>query len=190
MQWSSVDTGPEACHARTLTKIHETCPDDSTSGPSSRRQATVENDSWLGVGGPLPDAKAGVLFEEEVPRVPGREEDSETSDENLPLSVPKLARVVSGRQHHRPSTLVHRLMCRDGRSEESLLKRRAVTTLAARRNCQLVLGAFVKFVKERALHLDEDVEVNDARVVYPNDSFFLEVQHHHGSQLLAAVMDR
>ena len=35
-----------------------------------------------------------------------------------------------------------------------------------------------------------DVEVNDARIVYPNDCFVLEVQHHHGSQLLAAVMDR
>ena len=31
----------------------------------------------------------------------GKEEDSETSDDNGPLPVPKSARVVSGRQQHR-----------------------------------------------------------------------------------------
>ena len=49
------------CHTRTPTKVHEGCPGDSSSGTSSRRQATVESDSLSGIGGPLPDAKAGVL---------------------------------------------------------------------------------------------------------------------------------
>ena len=49
---------------------------------------------------------------------------------------------------------------------------------------------FLKSVKERALNLDKGVEVNDARLVYPNNCCVLEVPHLHGSQLLAAVMDR
>ena len=38
-----------------------------------------------------------------------------------PLPVPKSARVVSGRQYHRLRMLVDHLMCRGGRSKESLL---------------------------------------------------------------------
>ena len=79
-------------------------------------------------------------------------------------------------------------MYRDGKLEESLLKRRAAKALAARQSNLTALGKFLKSVMERALHLDEDVEINDARVVYPNNCFVLEVQHHHGSQLLAAVI--
>ena len=60
----------------------------------------------------------------------GKEEDSETDDENVPLPVPKSARVVPGRRHN-------------GRS----------FALAARRHYQIALGTFLKFVKERALPL-------------------------------------
>ena len=73
---------------------------------------------------------------------------------------------------------------------KSLLKRRALRALAARQNHLIVSGKFLKSVMERPLHLDEDAEVNDARVVYPNDCFVLEVQHHHGSQFFPTVMDR
>ena len=55
-------------------------------------------------------------FEElarEVARVRG--EDSETSDENGPLLVPKSGRVVPGRRHRRVRMLVDHLKCRDGR---------------------------------------------------------------------------
>ena len=51
--------------------------------------------------------------------------------------------------------LVDDLLCRGGRSEESLLERRAVRILAARR-----MGTFLKIVKERALPLVEDVEID------------------------------
>ena len=61
--------------------------------------------------------------------------------------------------------LVDHLMCRDGRSEESFLERRAVRTLAARQNYQTALGTFHKPVKERALPLVEDVEIDGALVV-------------------------
>ena len=47
----------------------------------------------------------------------GKEEDSETSDENGSSPVPKSVCVVSGRQHHRLRMLVDNLMCRDGRSD-------------------------------------------------------------------------
>ena len=92
-----------------------------------RRQATVESESFSEICAPVPDAKAGVLSENvavskrledlarEVARVQGQsagqEEDSETSDENGLLLVPKSARVVSRRQHHRLRMLVDHLMC-------------------------------------------------------------------------------
>ena len=62
--------------------------------------------------------------------------------------------------------------------------------LAARQSHLTTLGKFLKSVKERALHLDEDVEVNDAQDVHPYDCFVIEVQHHHRSQLLAVVMEQ
>ena len=65
-----------------------------------------------------------------------------------------------------------------------------MSALAAQQSHLTALSKSRESVKQRALHLDEDVESNDARVVCPNDGFVLEVQHHHHSQLLAAVMDR
>ena len=85
--------------------------------------------------------------------------------------------------------MIDHLMRRDGRSEESHLERRDMRTLSARRNYQTAIGKFLKFVKERALPLDEDVEIDGALVAYSND-FVQGFQHHHGSQLLATVMDR
>ena len=38
------DTGAQACHSPTPTKIYAVCPEDSISGHSSRRQATFESD--------------------------------------------------------------------------------------------------------------------------------------------------
>ena len=152
----------------------------------------------------MPDAKACFLSEErgsvkeskslhaklrEYKASPlAREGDSETSDENGPLPVPKSERVVSGRQHHRLRMLVDHMMCRDGRV--TLLERRAARTLAARRNYRTALGPFHKCVKERVLPLVEDVETDGSLVAYSNDCFDKGVQHHHGSLLLAAVMDR
>ena len=103
-----------------------------------------------------------------------KEEDSETRDENGPLPLPKSALVVRGRRHHRLRMLVDHVMCRDGRSGESLLKRRAVRTLAARRSHPTALGLFLKFGWERALHLAEDVEVGDAQVAHSIDCFSRE----------------
>ena len=79
MKWPSAGTGTEARHAQNPMKIVEHCPSCSISRPSSRRQAQNL----------VSDANGGVLFA-------GKEEDSDTSDENVPL--PK---VVSGRRHHR-----------------------------------------------------------------------------------------
>ena len=47
-------TGAEACHARRLTKVDENCPNCSTSGPSSRRQALVESESLSVTCDPVP----------------------------------------------------------------------------------------------------------------------------------------
>ena len=192
MPWSSACTGAKACHARTPTKVFKVCPVDSSSGTSSRRQATVESDSLSGICGSVTDAEAGVLSEKSGSvkesraagtrssasqgQAAGKEEDSETSDENGPLAVLKSARVVSGRQHHRLRMLVDHLVYRGGRSEESLLERKAVRTLPARRNHQTALGTFTKFVKERALPLVEDVEIHRALVAYSDDCFVHRVQ--------------
>ena len=59
-------------------------------------------------------------------------------------------------------------------------------TLAARRNYQTALGTFLKFVRERTLHLVEDVKI-DGSLVRIRMRVLQGVQHHHGSQLL--VMD-
>ena len=104
----------------------------------------------------MPDAKAGIPTKEcgleeltrKVARVEGqtagKEEESETSDENGPVHVAKPAQVVSGRRHLR--LLVHHLMCRVGRSEEPIMEQRAARTLAARQDHQTALGKFLEII--------------------------------------------
>ena len=183
MQWSSADVDPALSGTETHGDQTKKCQDYSTSGTSSRRQATVESESLPVLQCPthmlmscLENVAVSKRLEElarEVARVQGqpsgKQEDSETSDENGPPPVPKPARVVTGRRHQLLSMLVDHLMCRDGRSEESLPERRAVRTLAARRNYQIALGTFLTFVKERPLPLVEDVDVDGALVVYSDD---------------------
>ena len=65
-----------------------------------------------------------------------------------------------------------------------------VRTLEARQNSQNAFGSFLECVKERVLPLVDDVEIDGALVAHSNERFVQKVQHHHGSQLLAAVMDR
>ena len=182
MQWSSADTGEEACYARTPTKIYAACPEDSISGLSSRRHGTFESESLSEICGPMPDARGGVLFEECSGVKESRGSGSRSCADTKParwhrggqrnhtrkrpptVRKPKSARVVSGRRHNCLCMLIDHLMCRDGRSGELIL--------------------------ERALPLVEDFEIEEALVAYSNDCFVQGVQHHHGSQLLAAVMDR
>ena len=73
---------------------------------------------------------------------------------------------------------------------DHLLERRVVKTLAARWNYQTALGTSLRFVMQHAFPLVEDVEIDGALVAYSNDCFVQGLQHHHVSQLLAAVMDR
>ena len=93
----------------------------------------------------MTNSKIRVELAREVARVQGqsagKEEDSDTSHENEPLFVPKSAQVVSGRRYHRLRNLVEHPTCRDGRLEESLI-RKAVSSLAARRSHQTALGKF------------------------------------------------
>ena len=65
------------------------------------------------------------------------------------------------------------LMCRDGKSEESLLERRVERTLAARRNHETVLGSFLEFVQKRMLPVVEDGAIDGALVAYSNDCITL-----------------
>ena len=116
----------------------------------------------------------------------GKEGDSETSDENEPSLVPKSARGGFWTTTPPPARFGR---SREGKLEESP-EAKSCEALAAGRSHQTALGKFLKSVKERALHLVENVEVNDARVAHRSDCFVLGVQHHHGSQLLAAVKDR
>ena len=195
MQWSSAYTGAAACHARTPTKVFEGCPDHSTSGPSSRRQATAESEFLSEICASVPDANVGVLSEECGSVKESRGAGTRSFASSVPTrrqrggqrnqrrkrasTCAEAARVASGRHHRRLPMLVDHLTCRDGRSEESLLERRAVGTLAARRNDQTALGTFLKLVKARALPLVEDVEIDGALVAYSNDCFAQGVQHHH-----------
>ena len=158
-RWSSAGSGTDARH----TKIDEHTPSCSISGPPPdvKRLSRV---SLPRICSPMPDASCGDLSENELLRdfrgqPAGKEEDSESSDENEPLPVLMSARVVSARQHHRLRILVDHLMRRDGKLAESLLKRVALRALAAQWNHETE--------KERALHQVEDVEINDARIAYP-----------------------
>ena len=50
--------------------------------------------------------------------------------------------------------------------------------------------AGLKCVKERAVALVRSAEIDDDLLAHSNNCFVQEVQHHHGSLPLAAVMDR
>ena len=169
MQWSSLDTGAEACHARSPAKVYEACPHDSSSGPSSRRQAPVESESLSEMCAPVPGAKAGVLSEEcgcvKEPR--GADTQSCASTVASPPAQrrtakppttaclylwPKYARRVSAHRHHRLRVLVDHLMCRDERTVECE---------DTRSTMELSKGRPSNFVKG-----DEDVEIDGALVAY------------------------
>ena len=86
----------------------------------------------------------------------GKGEDIQSSDEHAPLTSAPVVLVNDA--------TVCALMCRDGKSRESLLERRAMRTLAAQQNYQTALGTFLKFVKKRAIPLVEDVETDGCLV--------------------------
>ena len=149
---SSPDTGAEACHARSPTKVYESAqitrllaplPDAKRPSRVSPCQRSVIRCPTPKVGSCLKNVtmpKSLEALAREVARVQGKpaamEEDSEISDENGPLPVPKSAWVVSGHRHHHLRMLVDHLVCRNGRSEELLLERGGARSLAARRNYQ------------------------------------------------------
>ena len=150
---------------------------------SSRRLAPAESESFPEICSPVSDASCGGVFEkcDKFPE-PG---DAGTSGcaSSRPVrwqrgGQPHQRRKRACRSSHGQSLdndttacalWVDHLMCGDGKLEESLLKRRAVRAIAGRQSRRTVLGKFFKCVKERVLHLVEDVEVNDGRVAYPND---------------------
>ena len=84
---------------RSPRRIDENCPSCSTSGSSTRRQQSdQQRRPWLKSMSNFTDL---VKLARDVARVQGqpagKEEDSETSDENVSLLVPKFARAMSGR---------------------------------------------------------------------------------------------
>ena len=108
-------------------------PDAKRSSRVSPCQKSVIRCPTLEVVSCLKNEKMSKSLEElarEVVRVQGqpagKEEDRGTSDESGSMQVPKSARVVSGRRHHRLLMPIDDLMCRDGELEELLLERRAV----------------------------------------------------------------
>ena len=127
------------------TKVCEVRLNDSSSGtpPGAKRPFRVTHYQRSVLQSPTPKlvsclrngavSKSLEELAREVSRAQGqpvgKEEANETNDKNGPLPVPKSARVVSGRQHHRLRMLVDHLVCRDGRSEESLLDTRSATEL-------------------------------------------------------------
>ena len=131
--------GTGAGHARSPTEVNEKCPDCLNTGPSARPQAPVESECLPEICDPVPDARCGILSKgcngvqasrswhakllELQGQPAGKEEGSESRDENVPLPVPKSTRVVSGRRHHRLRMLVDHSMCRNEKFEKLLLER-------------------------------------------------------------------
>ena len=154
---------------------------------SHGRQAPVEGEPLPEICNPMPDANSGVLSETCDELQESQEAGTRGCASSRParwqrggqrnqrrkratILAPKSAQVVHGQRHHRLRTLVDQLMCRDGRSEESLLERRAVRTLAGRQNHQNAFGKFLNFV-QRTLPLVEGVDIDGALIVYSTAPF-------------------
>ena len=137
MQWSSAGIGAvpgdaglsrRCMNSAQLTRIRALPPDAERPSRVSLCQRSVIWYPTPQVESCLKNVAVSKGLEElarEAARVQGqaagKEEDSETSDENVPPLVPKSAWVVSGRRHHRVRVPVDHSMCRGGSSEESLL---------------------------------------------------------------------
>ena len=202
MQRIPAGDGTEAGHARSPT-VNQKYPDCSSTGSSSRHQAPVESESLPEICDPVPDARCGILSEgcklcpsveelaREVARVQGQpageEEGSESSDENVPLPG---AEVRTSRVWTTTPAFAHA-----GRSCD-VSKRKVGKVAPGAMNCenpqfyQTALRTFLKWVKERMLPLVENVEIDGTLLAHSTHCFALGNLHHHGSQLLAAVMDR
>ena len=172
VRWSSAGCSIEALHAQGLIKIDEHCPGCSISGPSSTRQVPVVSEILPEICSPMFDTSSGGLGENYDESHGSRGNWREI--EACPLAKKWTATTVN----FGTSPPAHL-----NRSYPDVSRRKVGRIAPEAKQVPQVL-------KERALHLDEDVKVNDAQVVHPNDCFVPEIQHHHGSQLLATVMDR
>ena len=157
------------------------------------------------ISNPTPDGKGGILSQNRDDlkesrgswreklrgfKPTGKEQGRESRDESGPLLVPEAARVVSERRHHRLSTLVDHLILSRRKIGGVALGAKSCKTFRSDTELSDCLGSFLKFVQKRTLHLVANGEIDGAMVVYSNDWFLQDVQHRHGSQILAAVMVR
>ena len=108
----------------------------------------------------------------------GREEDSQTNDEDGALLLPASQMVVSGRRRRRLRPLVDHMMGDGSSNQDSLLERKALRTLATRRNHYNTLLTFLAFSKQSIR----------AWCSTRTTASHKGVQHNHGSRVLAAVM--
>ena len=120
----SAGSGTEARHAQRLMKIDENCPCCSISGLSSRRQAPVESEFLPEICNPTPDANSGVFaktydelhesLEDGTRLRPARWQRGGQRNQRRKraLLVPKFARAISGRRHHRLRNPVDHRMSR------------------------------------------------------------------------------
>ena len=127
MQWTPAGDGTEGCHARSPTEVNDRLLEfwrPSRVCPCRKSVIGCPTTKVVSCRKGVTMCKSLGELAREVERVQGqpavKEEDSGTRDENEPLLVPRSARVVSGRRHHRLCMRVDLLMCRNGRSEEFL----------------------------------------------------------------------
>ena len=113
----AIDTEP--CQARSPTQINDKCPDYSNNSDPSSSQALVENESLPEISDAVPDTSGGTRSEECNDVQESRKAGTRSGKEE---PVPKSARVISGRGHHRLRMLIDHLMCRDGKLGTLVLK--------------------------------------------------------------------
>ena len=198
IQWSSADTGAEACHARSPTKVYEKCPGYSTCGPSCRCQAPVASESLQEICNLVPDAKGGVLSGQRARVTESRGAGTTNCASTRPARWQRGGQRNRRRKRAITCAEVHQggfwtttpPLVHAGRPFHVSPGAKSCEDTRSTTGSSKTLGAFLKFVEERALPLVEDVEVDGALVAYSNDCFVQGVQQHHGSQLLAAVMNR
>ena len=107
----------------------------------------------------------------------GRDKDSQTNDEDGALLLPASKMVVSGGRRRRLRRLVDHLMGDGNANQDSLLERKAVRTLATRRNHYNALLAILAFSKQHCLPLTRDAKIDSCMVQYENHSFLQGVSN-------------
>ena len=186
IRWSSCGSGTESPHAQSLVKINEHFPNCLILGPSSRRQAPVESESFPEVCSPMPDASCGDLSEKLDKFKGSREAGASCCD----FSRPALHR--GGQRYQRCNRAI---TCAEVHTDSSWTTTPPPSHSGFSPDVQKwKLESITREAKSCEARSWTAPQVYNGALAPPGQgrrrNFVLEIQHHQGSQLLAAMMAR